>query len=309
MPNNGASKTIEAIFGRFQQQVLHQYDNFTGQNITAKKASSRPNLESMEANKKSLPTLDELKAIYAEAREKWNSMKHPIYGKSRKEVYESSVNEETPVVTPVDMVDMFWIMHDKPATFTDQGITIEVKKQKYTWEVFKNGEPDLEWRKLHTWEKFYVQYDPNDMTTVKLYSIDLAGGLHEAAVARPYWEIHRALQDQSAEEKTQIHKAIEDGKKDRIERVIAGRRIAVAHGTDPEQNGLIYPKLKGLNKEQQEQARSRLALYSQPPKNFTLGQIAKHISLTDWSEEVNVNKEQDITTPVKVDMTSVAGKL
>lgn len=309
MPNNGSSKTIESIFGRFQQQVLHQYDNFTGQNITAKKACSRPNLESMEANKKSLPTLDELKAIYAEARQKWNSMKHPIYGKSRIEVYESSVNEETPVVTPVDMVNMFWVMHDKPATFTDQGITIEVKKQKYTWEVFKNGEPDLEWRKLHTWEKFYVQYDPNDMTTVNLYAIDLAGGKRFSTVAYPYWEIHRALQDQSAEEKTQIHKAIEAGKNDRIERVVAGRRIAIAHGTDPEQNGLTYPKLKGLNKEQQEQAQSRLALYSQPPKRFTLGQIAKHISLTDWSDEVNENKEQDITTPVKVDMAATAGKL
>ena len=308
MPNNGSSKTIEAIFGRFQQQVLHQYDNFTGQNITAKKASSRPNLESMEANKKGLPTLDELKAIYAEARQKWNSMKHPIYGKSRMEVYESSVNEETPVVTPVDMVDMFWIMHDKPATFTDQGITIEVKKQKYTWEVFKNGEPDLEWRKRHTWEKFYVQYDPNDMTTVNLYAIDLAGGKRFSTVARPYWEIHRALQDQSAEEKTQIHKTIEAGKNDRIERVIAGRRIAIAHGTDPEQNGLIYPKLKGLNKEQQEQAQSRFALYAKPPQKFTLGQITKQISLTDWSEEVNSNKEQDITAPVKVDMASVAGK-
>ena len=308
-PYNGSSKTIEAIFGRFQQQVLHQYDNFTGQNITAKKASSRPNLESMEANKKSLPTLDELKALYAEARQKWNSMKHPIYGKSRMEVYESSVNEETPVVTPVDMVNMFWVMHDKPATFTDQGITIEVKKQKYTWEVFKNGEPDLEWRKLHTWEKFYVQYDPNDMTTVNLYAIDLAGGKRFSTVARPYWEIHRALQDQSAEEKAQIHKAIEAGKNDRIERVVAGRRIAIAHGTDPGQNGLIYPKLKGLNKEQQEQAQSRLALYSQLPKNFTLGQIAKHISLTDWSNEVNENKEQDITTPVKVDMAATAGKL
>ena len=309
MPNNGSSKTIEAIFGRFQQQVLHRYDNFTGQNITAKKTGSRPNLESMEANKKNLPTLDELKGIYAEARQKWNSMKHPIYGKSRMEVYESSVNEETPVVTPVDMVDMFWIMHDKPATFTDQGITIEVKKQKYTWEVFNGKDPDLEWRKLHTWEKFYVQYDPNDMTTVNLYSIDLAGGKRFSAVARPYLEIHRALQDQSAEEKALIHEAIEAGKQDRIERVVAGRCIAIAHGTDPEQNGLNYPKLKGLNKEQQEQAQSRLALYSQPPKDFTIGKITKQISLTDWCEEVNANKEKDIASPVKVDMASVAGKL
>ncbi len=309
MPYNGSSKTIEAIFGRFQQQVLHRYDNFTGQNITAKKTGSRPNLESMEANKENLPTLGELKAVYAEARKTWNSMPHPVYGKSRLEVYESSVNEEAPVVTAADMVDMFWVMHDKPATFTNQGITIEVKKQKHTWEVFKNGEPDLEWRKLHTWEKFYVQYDPNDMTTVNLYSIDLAGGLRFSAVARPYWEIHRAMQDQSAEEKVQIHKAIEAGKADRIERVVAGRRIAIAHGTDPEQNGLAYPKLKGLNKEQQEQAQARFALYSQPPRDFSIGKITKQISLTDWSEEVNANKEQDIATPVKIDMASVAGKL
>lgn len=309
MPNNGSSKTIEAIFGRFQQQVLHQFDNFTGQNITARKANSRPNLESMEANKKNLPTFGELKAMYAEARMKWNSMAHPAYGKSRMEVYEESVNEETPVVTASDMVDMFWIMHDKPATFTDQGISIEVKKRKYTWEVFKDGVPDLDWRKLHTWEKFYVQYDPNDMTTVNLYSIDLSGERRFSAVARPYWEIHRAMQDQSAEEKTRIHKAIEAGKTDRIERVVAGRRIAIAHGMDPEQNGLNYPRLKGLNKEQQEQAQSRLSLYSQPSKDFTIGKMTKLVSLTDWCEEVNANKEKDITPAPKLDIASVAGKL
>ena len=309
MPHNGSSKTIEAIFGRFQQQVLHQYNNFTGQNITAKKTASRPNLEMMEANKESLPTLDELEVTYAEARKKWNSMKHPIYGKSRMEVYESSVNEETPMVTAVDMVDMFWVMHDKPATFTDQGISITVKGRKYTWEVFKDGQPDLEWRRLHTWEKFYVQYDPNDLTTVNLYAIDLAGGRRFSAVARPYMEIHRALQDQSAEEKTLIHETLEANKRDRIERVIAGRRIAIAHGTDPEQNGLNYPNLKGLNKEQQEQARSRLALYAGPPDNFTLGKITKEISLTDWSDEVNTDKETETTSLPKIDMASVAGKL
>ena len=309
MPHNGSSKTIEAIFGRFQQQVLHQYNNFTGQNITAKKTASRPNLEMMEANKESLPTLDELEVTYAEARKKWNSMKHSIYGKSRMEVYESSVNEETPMVTAADMVDMFWVMHDKPATFTDQGISITVKGRKYTWEVFKDGQPDLEWRRLHTWEKFYVQYDPNDLTTVNLYAIDLAGGRRFSAVARPYMEIHRALQDQSAEEKTLIHETLEANKRDRIERVIAGRRIAIAHGTDPEQNGLNYPNLKGLNKEQQEQARSRLALYAGPPDNFTLGKITKEISLMDWSDEVNTDKETEITSLPKIDMASVAGKL
>ena len=146
---------------------------------------------------------------------------------------------------------MFWIMSEKPVTFTDSGIKMTIDKKSYHWEVFttdENGEtiPDREWRRLHTWEKFYVQYDPMDMTTVNLYSIDRAKKLHFCTVAKPYMQIHRAMQDQSAEEKARIHADIERGKQDRIERVVAGRNIAQRHGTDPEQNGLYYPKPKGL---------------------------------------------------------------
>lgn len=68
-PYNGESKTIESVFGRFQAQVLHKDWRFTGQNVTAKKASSRPNVEFIEANKDSLYTLEELKDAYAAARE------------------------------------------------------------------------------------------------------------------------------------------------------------------------------------------------------------------------------------------------
>ena len=73
-PYNGESKTIEAVFGRFQQQVLHKDWRFTGQNITAKKMSSRPNLEFIEENKDSLYTLEELKDAYAKATKEWNEM-------------------------------------------------------------------------------------------------------------------------------------------------------------------------------------------------------------------------------------------
>ena len=76
-------------------------------NITAKKGSSRPNLEFVEANKDKLFTLEELKAHYAEARKAWNEAKHPATGIPRIEMYEKSVNEETDVVTVYDMVDIF----------------------------------------------------------------------------------------------------------------------------------------------------------------------------------------------------------
>ncbi|MCB6636074.1 kinase, partial [Bacteroides faecis] len=147
-PYNGESKTIENIFYRFQSQVLKKRFGFTGQNITAKRDTSRPNLEFINANIDSLPTLEELKQQYAAAREQWNSMKHPATGISRIEMYNTSVNEATDAVSVSDMVEMFWYTTEKPSLFTASGIEITVQGKKYPYEVFSApGEPDLEWRR------------------------------------------------------------------------------------------------------------------------------------------------------------------
>ncbi|GAB6977135.1 kinase [Prevotella falsenii] len=300
MPHNGESKTIENIFGRFQQQVLARYFNFTGQNVTAKKLTSRPNMEMVAANRDNMPTLLELCEIYAQCREEWNAMKHPKHEDTRIALYEQSVNEETPAVGKYEMQDMFWIMSEKPVTFTDSGIKMMINKKQYHWEVFtvdENGVqiPDREWRRLHTWEKFYVQYDPQDMTTVNLYSIDRAKKLHFCTVAKPYMQVHRAMQDQSAEEKARIHADIERGKQDRIERVAAGREIAQRYGTDPEQNGLYYPKLKGLTAEQQQQLYDRVGRLEKDShaEVVELGQHTKKLSNMDWSE-VQYNERKTV---------------
>lgn len=293
MPYNGESKTIESIFGRFQQQVLSRYYNFTGQNVTAKKDTSRPNMEMVAANKDRLPTYKELCELYAQCREEWNNMKHPKKECSRLEAYEGSVNEQTPTVGIYEMQDMFWVMSDKPVTFTDSGIKMTVNKKPYQWEVFtEEGYVDYEWRRAHTWEKFYVQYDPMDMTNVNLYSIDRAGKKHFCRVARPYIAIHRAMQDQTAEEKAYIHAELERGKQDRIERVIAGRTIAKRHGTDPEQNGLNYPKLKGLTAELQEQVYDRLGRLEDKSKAevVELGKHTKQLSNEDWANIVEIDE-------------------
>lgn len=104
---------------------------FTGQNITAKRDTSRPNLEFINANIDSLPTLEELKEQYAAAREQWNSMKHPATGISRIEMYNTSVNEATDAVSVSDMVEMFWYTTEKPSLFTANGIEITVQGKKY----------------------------------------------------------------------------------------------------------------------------------------------------------------------------------
>jgi hypothetical protein len=197
-PYSGQSKTIESTFGRFQAQVLHKDWRFTGQNITAKKDSSRPNLEFIEANKDQLYTLAELKNKYLESRKEWNEAKHPATGISRIEMYQSSTNDETPEVSVLDMVDMFWVMTKKQSTFTSAGIEIEVNGQKYKYEVYSEpGVPDHEWRNKHSYQRFFVMYDPYDFTSVRLYWKDKAGDLRFERVAEPYMVVHRAIQDQT----------------------------------------------------------------------------------------------------------------
>ena len=298
-PYNGESKTIEAVFGRFQQQVLHKDWRFTGQNITAKKVSSRPNLEFIEENKDSLYTLDELKYAYTKATKEWNSTQHPAYGKSRQDVYDSRVNEETQVVTTHDMVDMFWVTAKRMSTFSDQGICVTIKKQKRQYEVMSSpGVPDHEWRRQHTYERFVVKYDPYDFGSVRLYKKEADGSLRFERVAEPYVVIHRAIQEQTEGEAAFIRQEQAANTTDRIERTVAGREIEKAHGVMPEQHGLRSPKPKGMTAAERRQIERRTGIYSKSPEEYKIGRKTKQVSLEDWA---------NVETAV-VDMASVAGK-
>lgn len=298
-PYNGESKTIEAVFGRFQQQVLHKDWRFTGQNITAKKMSSRPNLEFIEENKDSLYTLEELKDAYAKATKEWNEMAHPACGKSRQEAYDSSVNEETQQVTAHDMVDMFWVTAKRMSTFTDQGISVTIKKEKRQYEVMSEpGVPDHEWRRQHTYERFVVKYDPYDFGSIRLYKKEADGSLRFERVAEPYVVIHRAIQEQTEGEAAFIRQQQAANTTDRIERTVAGREIEKAHGVMPELHGLRSPKPKGMTAAERRQIERRTGIYSKAPEEYKIGRKTKQVSLEDWSK---------VETAV-VDMAYVAGK-
>ena len=295
-PYNGESKTIESVFGRFQAQVLHKDWRFTGQNVTAKKASSRPNLEFIEANKESLYTLEELKDAYAAARKEWNEGLHPATGERRIDMYEKSVNEETQEVTAHDMVDMFWVFAKRPATFTDQGLQVTIKGKKRQYEVFSTpGVPDHEWRRKHTYERFIVAYDPYDFASIRLYTKGTDGTLRFERTAEPYIVIHRALQDQRGTDDARfIRQEQEANLQDRIERTVAGRMIAAEHGMDAEQQGLRSPKLKGAGADVQRQIERRLERYSEPAEQYQLGRHTKTASLADW---MDVLDEKTIPLP------------
>ena len=293
-PYNGESKTIESVFGRFQMQVLHQDWRFTGQNVTAKKASSKPNIEFIEANKDSLYTLEELKAAYAAARKQWNEGKHPATGERRIDMYEGSVNDETPEVTVHDMVDMFWVFAKRMATFTDAGLQVTIKGQKRQYEVFSTpGVPDHEWRRAHTYEQFVVAYDPYDYASIRLYTKGADGSLRFERTAEPYIVIHRALQDQQATDDAKfIRQEQEANLQDRVERVTEGRIIAAEHGMDAEQQGLRSPRLKGAPAEVQRQIDRRMAKYAMSTEPSQLGRYTKAVSLEDWLDVKEENEKE-----------------
>lgn len=312
MPYNGESKTIESIFGRFQAQVLHKDWRFTGQNVSATKASSRPNVEFISENKDNLYTLNELKAAYAAARKEWNEMAHPATGQRRIDMYNNSVNEQTQEVTLYDMIDMFWVFTPKPVTFTDQGIQITVKGKKYPYEVYDEaGMPDHAWRRQHTYDRFIVAYDPYDMASVRLYKQEADGSKRFVRIAQPYLVIHRAQQEQTAVDKALIRAEQQANLQDRIERQVAARAIEHEQGVAPEQHGLRAARIKGVNKHvheeiEQEVAR-RVRRYKQPADSLELGKYTKSISMDDWQHELEDTEE--VMIPVAVSPRKIAGKM
>lgn len=281
-PYNGRSKTIESIFGRFQQEVLHSRWYFTGQNITAKKDTSRPDMEFIAQNHANLPTRAELLAEYAKARDEWNALPHPKTGQARLEMYNSQENPMTPVVGQYDLIDMFWLRTEKPSTFTASGIKIKVGGREFCYEVFEAvGKPDLVWRRTHTNERFYVQYDPADMTSVRLITLD---GRFER-IAKPPIVIARAHAEQTEADKAFIREMDAAVKQERVERIATARAIEQKHGMSPEQHGLNSPRLLGLDKEHQEELRRRTAQYKiGRPAAQSYGATTKIDSNRDWNE-------------------------
>jgi hypothetical protein len=169
-PYNGRSKTIESVFGRFQANYLHKDWFFTGQNITAKKDESKANREFILANKEQLLTLNEVIKIYEKRREEWNNSAHYDTGKKRIDMYRESENPRSPKVEFYDMISMFGVITEKPIKYYSNGITLEVKKVKYHYEVLNiKGQPDFDFLRNNVDRKFHIGYDPEDMTTVSLY--------------------------------------------------------------------------------------------------------------------------------------------
>ena len=300
-PYNAQSKTIESIFGRFQSQVLHQYWHFTGGNITDRADRSKADVDFVMTNIAKLPTYKELVELYPKLREQWNAMPHPKHaGMSRMQYYLSAeaVNAKSTEVNAAVLRDLFWIRASKPCTFTAYGLVINIKGQRYQYEVLNaEGMPDLEWRAKNTRRQFYVSYDPHDMGTVRLYTKDNYG-YQFVTEAKPYLQVHRALSDQTEEERSFIRRMEEAVKADRVKRDLEGIALDLEFGVAPEQYGLRRPKLKGITDKTYErladaQAAAAAAADAEPePQVYptTVGQMDKAVSNMTYDEAAAVDR-------------------
>ena len=285
-PYRPQSKSIEHVFGRFQQQVLHQDWRFTGQNITAKAARSRQNMEFILANVENLYTLEELKVAYATAREEWNNLPHPATGIPRKEMYLQSENPGARGLDKLDMIEVFWLITRKPSTFTASGISVIIDDKKYTYDVYgEGGLPDFDFRKKNIGKKFLVQYDPNDLTQVRLYE-ETASGKRYVADALPYFEVSRAMQDAAFESSSYIRRVMNLEEQIKIDTYLDNIELEHAHGVAPEQFGLNRPRPKGISKKRLlgEDATPVLARKRDRVETVDVAKLQKEISNLTYDE-------------------------
>lgn len=209
-PYNSKAKPVEALIGRLQQQVMRDRWFFTGQNITAKKLDSRPNLEFIEAHKDKLPSLEQAMQAAREDVERWNSMPHPKTGMARMAMYQQSTNPQAQPIDFIDMVELFWLTTQRPVTYRNTGLTLDIGSQRLVYEVYDaQGMPNMQFLRRWTNARFFVKYDPEDLSAVRLYHEDAAGHLRFVAQADPKREYARAVVDLQPGERGEITTLLE----------------------------------------------------------------------------------------------------
>lgn len=282
MPYNGQSKTIESVFGRFQQQILHKIWYFTGQNVTAVKMNSKPNLEFIEKNAYALPTLEEVKEIYRQCREEWNNAAHPATGIARIDMYRMSENPETSPVQPVELIQMFWLTSAKEVTYTNAGLKIEIDKQKYEYEVYgEDGLRNEQWALRNTGRKFRVMYDPMDMTRIELWE-PTASGLKYSISATPRTVINRDTQTRTADQTSFMRRTVDQNKETMALIQLSTEDFDLDESIAAELFNLSTPQPKNVSEKKMKEVREK----------YEAGTLQSSISLP---EKLAIEEEDDGT--------------
>ena len=171
-------------------------------------------------------------------------------------MYRESVNPESTAVTALDMLRIFGQRDEEHSSkYTASGLKKTIDGQRYTWEVLTpEGLPDGEFLRGNAGRDFFVGYDPEDMTTVALYTRDSQGQLRFVTFARKYIEVSRARQEQTAEERSFISQMNLANKVARANMQEATEELLERQGMHPGMYGLRMPQLRGVERAAKEAA-------------------------------------------------------
>lgn len=212
------------------------------------------------------------------------------------EVFEASINERyTPVLTEEMKQDIYMIPLRKEIKVSQGGIKFEIGGREYSYTVKQDGsamKPDLEWIRDNMGRQFEVHVDPwavgQEDSVIRLYETSMVDGKKQrrfVTEATPKPVIHRAIGEQSAEERQYIREVERDVQELRVRMSIEHHEMDTEFGIAPEQNGRVTPQIKGLNR-RYEQIADRLVNSGTEPDPAevypeTVGQRQKRDSFAD----------------------------
>ena len=218
---------------------------------------------------------------------------HPAYKGTRLGEYAASANEACEPLTDALRVAMFWQTNERPITYTDSGLLFTLDGKEYRYEVqTQAGMPDLAFYRKNTFAKFFVKYDPLDLTRIKLYRETSVGELAYVADALPYVQVPRAIQDQREGDRQRIDAILLAQAEERVRRETIAAEIEFEHGTAPEQHGFNRPKTQGISSDMWERLADGSNGVRTSKKMRSIGQAVKDLSniTTDQLTDADVAK-------------------
>jgi hypothetical protein len=217
-PYNGKSKMVENFIGRLESYFLRHFHNFKGGNITAKSLQVRANPDYLESLRKNnqLPTVDGARAQFELAIRAFNATRGERDGMSPDERYKIA-HPERRKMDYLTIVDAYWVTRREQVRYTKDGLTIQVDRQRYTYEVESDqrGIEDMNFRRKYLGDRFTVKYDPDDLTCLHLYQDDtwiaMASQKYEAPMAiADYQDGEGSIVSEALKQRRQYLQTIQD---------------------------------------------------------------------------------------------------
>lgn len=166
-PYKAKPKTIEAVFGHFQQEVLRYNPNWSGQNITAKKQNSRVNPEALQDALYDLPDRAALEQNIAMMIATWNEM---ATAQREKPNFLYSQKSQGTAIDWMTFTDLFYVVTTRKNGYKyhpDGGITITIAGEEHS---FQTWDQQLHYSRLVN-QRFQIAYDPDTMEYIYLYTL------------------------------------------------------------------------------------------------------------------------------------------